>query len=153
MTLSEKISEDIKSAMKSKNQMRLRAVRSIRAEILKKEKEGKGAPNDEQVIQLITRLVNQRKESIEMFSKAGRNDLVENEAAELAFLQEYLPESLSPEEVERIVAEVLKEIGASSPKDMGKAMGAVMARLKQTGKLFDGGSVNQMVKARLATPS
>ncbi len=150
MTLSERISEDIKEALKAHDEVRLRSVRSIRAEILKKEKEGKGTPTDEQVIQLITRLVNQRRESIEMFTRGGRNDLVENESAELAVLESYLPASLSSDEVEKIVAEVLAEIGASSPKDMGKAMGAVMARLKQTGKLFDGGSVNQMVKGRLS---
>ncbi len=149
MTLSEKISEDIKTALKAKDEVRLRSVRSIRAEILKKEKEGKGTPTDEQVIQLITRLVNQRKESIEMFTKGGRTDLVENESAELAILQEYLPASLSTEEVEAIVVEVLTETGATSAKDMGKAMGAVMGRLKKTGKLFDGGTVNQLVKARL----
>ena len=149
MTLSERISEEIKEALKAHDEVRLRSVRSIRAEILKKEKEGKGAPTDEQVIQLITRLVNQHRESIEMFTKGGRTDLIENETAELAVLESYLPASLSCEEVEAIVAEVLNEIGASSPKDMGKAMGAVMARLKQTGKLYDGGSVNQMVKTRL----
>lgn len=149
MTLSEKISEDIKTALKAKDEVRLRSVRSIRAEILKKEKEGKGSPSDEQVIQLITRLVNQHRESIEMYHKGGRTDLVENETAELAILEEYLPASLTQAEVEATVVAVLTEIGATSPKDMGKAMGAVMARLKQSGKLFDGGSVNQMVKARL----
>jgi uncharacterized protein len=149
VTLSEKISEDIKEALKARDEVRLRSVRSIRAEILKKEKEGKGAPNDEQVIQLITRLVNQHRESIEMFVKGGRTDLVENETAELKVLEGYLPASLSTEEVEAIVAAVLAEIGATSTKDMGKAMGAVMGRLKQTGKLFDGGAVNQLVKTRL----
>ncbi len=150
MTLSERISEDIKEALKARDEVRLRSVRSIRAEILKKEKEGKGAPTDEQVIQLITRLVNQRRESIEMFTKGGRTDLVENETAELSVLEEYLPARLSTGEVEAIVTEVLSGMGATTPKDIGKAMGAVMARLKQTGKLFDGGAVNQMVKARLA---
>ncbi|MCE7908017.1 MAG: GatB/YqeY domain-containing protein, partial [Candidatus Omnitrophica bacterium COP1] len=95
MSLSEKISEAIKEAMKAKDEVRLRTVRGIRAEILKKEKEGKGSPSDEQVIQLITRLVNQHRESISMFTQAGRKDLVESESAELAILQEFLPPSLS----------------------------------------------------------
>ncbi|MCG3196664.1 MAG: putative protein YqeY [bacterium] len=151
MSLSERISEDLKAAMKAKDEVRLRTVRSIRAEILKKEKEGKGAPTDEQIIQAISRLVNQHRESIEQFTKGGRQDLVDSESAELAILEEYLPASLSNEEVERIVVETLQELGIASPRDMGKAMGAVMQRLKQTGKLFEGGMVNQLVKSRLST--
>jgi uncharacterized protein YqeY len=150
MSLSETISNDLKVAMKARDEVRLRTVRSIRAEILKKEKEGKGAPSDEQILQMITRLVNQRKESITMFEKGGRADLVESEAAELKILEQYLPESLSAEEIEVIVNQVLSETGATTVKDMGKAMGAVMQRLKQTGKLFDGGLVNQLVKTRLS---
>ncbi|NUN95433.1 MAG: GatB/YqeY domain-containing protein [Candidatus Omnitrophica bacterium] len=150
MSLSERISEDLKAAMKAKDEVRLRTVRSIRAEILKKEKEGKGAPTDEQIIQAISRLVNQHRESIEQFTKGGRQDLVDSESAELAILEEYLPASLSNEEVERIVVETLQELGIASPRDMGKAMGAVMQRLKQTGKLFEGGMVNQLVKSRLS---
>lgn len=149
MSLSEKISEAIKEAMKSRDEVRLRTVRSIRAEILKKEKEGKGIPNDEQVIQLITRLVNQRRESIAMFTAAGRNDLVETESAELAILLEFLPPSLSTGEIEIIIGQVLSEIGPVTPKDMGKVMGKVMFALKQTGKTFDGGEVNQLVKTQL----
>jgi len=149
MSLSEKISEAIKEAMKAKDEVRLRTVRGIRAEILKKEKEGKGSPSDEQVIQLITRLVNQRRESISMFTQAGRKDLVESESAELAILQEFLPPSLSTQEVEVIIGQVLSEIGPVSPKDMGKVMGKVMFALKQTGKIFDGGEVNQLVKAQI----
>lgn len=149
MSLSERVSEDLKVAMKARDEVRLRTVRSIRAEILKKEKEGKGAPSDEQVIQVISRLVNQHRESIEQFAKGGRQDLVEAETAELAILEEYLPASLSAEEVEQTVARVLQDLGATGAKDMGKAMGAVMQQLKQTGKLFDGGMVNQLVKSKL----
>jgi uncharacterized protein YqeY len=149
MSLIETVSEDLKAAMKARDEVRLRTVRNIRAEILKKEKEGKGSPTDEQVIQLISKLVNQRKESIEMFTKGAREDLVASETAELTILQEYLPDTLDPAAMEELVAETLASLGAASPKDMGKAMGAVMQRLKQTGKLFDGGAVNQMVKARL----
>jgi hypothetical protein len=150
MTLNERISEEIKTAMKARDEVRLRTVRSIRAEILKKEKEGKGAPTDEQITQLIAKLVNQRKESIEQFAKGGRTDLVEAETAELAVLVEFLPESLSAGETEAIVDSVLSELGPISQKEMGKAMGAVMQRLKQTGKIFDGAQVNQRVKSRLS---
>jgi len=150
MSLVDQISTQLKESMKAKDEVRTRTLRSIRSEILKKEKEGKGAPTDEDVIVLINRLLKQRQDSIEQFEKAGRDDLVQAEKAEAEILREFLPESLSEEEIASIVDEVIAATGATSAKEIGKVMGQTMARLKSTGKLFDGGRVNELVKAKLS---
>jgi len=149
MSLSETISEQLKDAMKAKDAVRLRTLRSIRAEILKKEKEGGDKPNDEVVLQLVARLAKQRRESIEQFEKGGREDLVSAESAELEILLVFLPESLSDDEITSLLEEVLSETGATSMNDLGRVMGTVMKKLKETGKSFDGGAVNAMVKSKL----
>lgn len=149
MSLVEQVSEDLKSAMKAKDEVRLRSVRNIRAEILKKEKEGKGAVTDDDVLAILNRLVNQRNESISMFENAGRTDLVDAERAELVIIEAYLPESLPESEVDAIIAQAVIDSGATSAREAGKVMGLAMKRLKETGKRFDGGAVNQKVKARL----
>ena len=149
MALTEQISQQLKEAMKAKDETRLRTVRSIRAEILKKEKEGKGAVTDEDVLAAIGRLVKQHRESIEQFEKGGRQDLVEAEKAELEILTSFLPEGLSGEEIDRAIDEVLAQIKPSGPGDLGKVMGPLMGRLKKTGKTFDGGAVNARVREKL----
>ncbi|MCA9445949.1 MAG: GatB/YqeY domain-containing protein [Candidatus Omnitrophica bacterium] len=150
MSLTEQISNQLKESMKAKDEVRTRTLRSIRSEILKKEKEGKGAPTDEDVVAAISRLLKQRQDSIEQFEKAGRDDLVQGEKAEAEILKEFLPESLSEEEIDSIIDEVIASTGAASAKEMGKVMGPVMGKLKATGKLYDGGMVNQKVKAKLS---
>ena len=102
---------------------------------------------DAEVLQVIASLVKQRRDSIEQFAKAGRTDLVEKETGELAVLQAYLPPSASPEEINAAVAEAIAETGASSPKDMGKVMKAVMPKL--AGKSADGKAVNEAVRRTL----
>lgn len=149
MSLTETISTQLKEAMKAKDEVRLRTLRSIRAEILKKEKEGKGAPTDDEVVGLINRLLKQRQDSIEQFEKAGREDLASAERSEAAILEEFLPESLTEEEIQAVIDEALAASGAASAKEIGKVMGPVMGKLKATGKLFDGGRVNQLVRERL----
>lgn len=150
MSLTEQISQQLKEAMKAKDETRLRTLRSIRAEILKKEKEGKGEVTDEDVLAAIGRLVKQHKESIEQFEKAGRQDLVDNEKAELEILTKYLPESLSEEEIDRVIEEVFAQLNPSGAGDIGKVMGPLMGKLKKTGKSFDGGAVNARVRAKLS---
>lgn len=149
MSLTETISNQLKESMKAKDEVRLRTLRSIRAEILKKEKEGKGAPTDEDVVGLINRLLKQRQDSIEQFEKAGREDLASAERSEAAILEEFLPETLSEEEVLAVIDEAIASSGAVSAKEIGKVMGPVMGKLKATGKLFDGGRVNQLVRQKL----
>lgn len=144
MGLKEKISGDLKNAMKSGDKVRLTAVRSLRAAILELEKSGKIdeiTPEDE--IKILTSSVKKRKESIEQFAKAGRTDLVEKESAELLIIQSYLPKQLTIEEVEEKVRQFASEIGASSKADFPKLMPLAIKKLKgQT----DGKTVKEAVE-------
>ncbi|MCB2154612.1 GatB/YqeY domain-containing protein [bacterium] len=151
MALAEQITEDMKTAMKAKDAERLGALRMIRAEILKREKEEAGKKlTDAEVQAVLQTLAKQRKDSIEQYTAGGRQDLADKEARELEVIQSYLPEELSDSEIVAAIDAVIAETGASAPNEMGKVMGPVMARLKQTGKPFDGKKVNGLVKDRLS---
>jgi len=146
MGLKEKISDDLKAAMKSGDKIRLETLRSIRAAMMEKEIEKRGSgsgmsPEDE--VGVLTSAAKKRKESIEVFQKGGRADLVEQEGKELAIIQEYLPRQMSAEEVEAIVRGVASELGAASAADFGRVMPAVMKQLK--GKA-DGKLIQEIVK-------
>ncbi len=148
MSLKEKINEDLKSAMKSGDKTRLSTVRSIRALILEFEKSGSGkeiSADDE--IKMLTSAAKKRKDSIEQYSKAGRNDLADREKAELEIINSYLPEQLSPEEVEKKVIELAGEIGASGKADFSKLMPLAIKSLK--GKA-DGKVIKEMVDKALS---
>lgn len=147
MSLKEKINEDLKNAMKAQDAFRTETLRSIRAEILKMDKSGMNREmNEEEELQLLTRQVKMRKESIEMFRNAGRTDLVERETKQMEIINEYLPKQISREEAEKIIFGIIESTGASTPKDIGKVMGPVMKELK--GK-FDGKLIQEIVKGRL----
>jgi uncharacterized protein len=147
MTLNEKINGEITAAMKAKSQVRLSALRMLKAAIMNKGVEKKADLDDAEVLQVVASLVKQRRDSIEQFSKAGRTDLVEKESAEMAILEEYLPPGASPEEVAAAVAAAIAETGATTAKDMGKVMKAVMPKL--AGKSADGRAVNEAVRRAL----
>ena len=151
MTLKEQIAEDIKSAMKAKDKIRLETVRSIKKVIIEKEVElrgkGKDALTPEDEIQLLVQQAKQRKDSIEQFLKAGREDLAEREQEELKVIETYLPEQMSDEEVEKIIVEVIAKVGATTAKDFGKVMGLAMKQLK--GKA-DGKKIQEIVKSKLS---
>lgn len=147
MSLKDKINEDLKAAMKAQDAVLTETLRSIRAEIIKMDKSGLNremTPDEE--IQLLNRQVKMRKETIDMAEKAGRNDISDKEKVQLDIIAKYLPEQMSREEAEKIIAKILEDIGASSPQDTGKAMGAVMKELK--GKI-DGTVVQEIVKSKL----
>ncbi len=130
MTLTEQIQEDMKSAMKEKNQLKLAAVRAIKAEILKEQTSGKGNEiTDAVVLSLIQKMVKQRTDSIAIYQQQGRQDLVDEETAQLDFIKAYLPKQLSEAEIEEVVAKIVAETGAISIKDMGKVMKAANAQL------------------------
>ncbi len=150
MGIWESVTEDLTRSMKAKDSARVEGLRLIRAEGLKKEKE-KGAPRltDEVMIQLLKSMAKQRKESIEMFEKANRNDLVAKEKGQLEVIDSYLPASLDDSVVDRLIDEAIAATGAAGPKDMGKVMGLLMRKLKEAGDLVDGSAVNAKVKARL----
>lgn len=151
MSLKDRISEDIKSAMKAKDKVRLETVRSIKKVILEEEStmRGKGQESltEEQELAILSRLAKQRKDAIAQYHDADRADLAAQEAAELAIIEEYLPEQVSDDEVEAIIDGLIANTGASSAKDMGKVMGPAMKELKGRA---DGAKVQAMVKAKLA---
>ncbi len=150
MSLKDRIGEEIKAAMKSKDKVRLETVRSIKKVLLEKEvsvrPSGAEALTPEQEMEVLVQLAKQRRESIEQYRQAGREDLAAKEAEELAIIEEYLPKQLSDEEVSAIVDEIIAQVGATSAKDMGKVMGPAMQQLK--GKA-DGKKVQELVKAKL----
>ena len=152
MALKDKISEDLKAAMKSGDKTRLETLRSMRAALMEKEIERRGSgkpvsPEDE--IGVLTSAAKKRKESIELFQKGGRQDLVEQESKELAIIQEYLPKQMSEEDVRKIIQDVIVQTGASTAADFGKVMPGVMKILK--GKA-DGKLIQDLVKQSLGAP-
>jgi uncharacterized protein len=148
MPLTEQLAPMIADAMKARDLVRLSALRMLKAALMNKEVEKGRSLNDAEELQVVASLVKQRKDSIDQFGKAGRQELVDKEKAELAVIEGYLPPALSTGDLERIVDEVVAETGASSPKDMGKVMKGVMARL--AGAQVDGKAVNELVRKRLA---
>ena len=150
MSLKDKITEDIKAAMKAKEKVRLETVRSIKKVILEEEvnarEAGKESLTETQEMDLLARLAKQRRDSIKQYTQAGRQELADQEAAELAIIEGYLPKQLSDDEISQIIDEVIVQVGASSAKDMGKVMGPAMQQLK--GKA-DGKKVQEIVKTKL----
>ena len=147
MTLKERITEDMKAAMRAKDSERLGTIRLLTAAMKQREVDERIELDDGAVIAIVDKMLKQRKDSIEAFEKAGRQDLADREIAEVKVLQAYLPARLSAEEVAAEVKAIVTELGAKGPGDMGKVMGAVKARL--AGKA-DMGQVSAAVKAALA---
>ena len=150
MSLKDRIGEDIKTAMKAKDKIRLETVRSIKKIILEKESSirplGQDALTETQEVELLVQLAKQRRDSIAQYQQAKRADLAALEAQELAILEEYLPRQLSDDEVAAAIDQIIAQIGATSAKDMGRVMGPAMQQLK--GKA-DGKKVQDLVKAKL----
>jgi len=147
MLLRDKVNGDIAAAMKSKETTRLSALRMLKAAIMNKGVEKAHDLDDAEVVQVVSTLVKQRRDSIEQFAKAGRTDLVDKETAEIAVLEGYLPPAASVADIDAAIAEAIAETGATSVKDMGKVMKAVMPRL--AGKNADGRAVNEAVRRKL----
>ena len=146
MSLKEQITEDMKAAMRAKDSGRLGTIRLLTAAMKQKEVDERIELDDMTVVAIVDKMLKQRKDSIEAFEKAGRQDLADIEIAEVKVLQVYLPARLSAEEVTAAVKAIVQELGASGPGDMGKVMGAVKAQL--AGKA-DMGLVSAAVKAAL----
>jgi uncharacterized protein len=149
MNLKEKIVADMTAAMKAKDANRLSTLRMAKAAVMNEEnKRGVGTVlTDDEVMKILTSLVKQRKDSIEQFTANGRAELAEKEQAELAVLEEYLPQAASQEEISAAVAEAIAETGASSMKEMGLVMKSALAKLQ--GKTADGKMVSETVKKML----
>jgi hypothetical protein len=148
MSLQDRLANDLKIAMKAKDQLRMDVIRMIKAAALNKEIELKKTLDDTEMSKLMSNLVKQRRESIEQFQKANRNDLADKEIKEIAIIEGYLPQAASPEEIAQAVEAAIKETGAAGMKDMGNAMKAAMAKL--AGKTVDGKIVSEMVKSKLS---
>ena len=149
MALEQQIQEDIKTAMKAKDAVATAATRAIKGEILlfKTAEGGSKEVTDGDILKMIQKLVKQRKEAAEQFVAAGRQDLADNELAEAAVMERYLPKQLSEAEVEEKVKEIIAQVGATSIKDLGKVMGAAN---KALAGLSDGRTISTIVKKLLA---
>ncbi|MFZ7130730.1 MAG: GatB/YqeY domain-containing protein [Eubacteriales bacterium] len=146
MSLKEQLSLDLKQSMKDKNVISKSTIIMVRAAILQYEKDNKVELTDEDIIAIIAKQVKQRKEVLNDFKKADRKDLVDQNLQEIQILQQYLPQQLNEEEIKTIVIDAIREVGASSVKDMGKVMTTVMPKVKGRA---DGGLVNKIVKENL----
>ncbi|HSY06954.1 MAG TPA: GatB/YqeY domain-containing protein [Steroidobacteraceae bacterium] len=147
MSLKERITEDMKSAMRAAQKERLGTVRMILAGIKQREVDERITLDDSQVLAVIDKMVKQRKESIAQFESGGRADLVAKEKAEIALLQEYLPAQLSPAEIDALISAAIAKTGATTMKDMGKVMGVLKSEL--AGRA-DMGAVSARIKQKLA---
>jgi len=147
MTLKDRITEDMKSAMRAKEADRLSTIRMLLAACKQREVDERIVLDDAAVIGIVDKLIKQRKDSIAAFSQAGRTDLADKESAEVQVLEAYLPQRLSPQEIQEAVAALVVELAATGPGDMGKVMGAAKTRL--AGKA-DMGLVSAAVKQALA---
>ena len=144
--LKEQLANDLKDAMKAKDEIKKNAVQMVRAGVLQVEKDKKTTLDDEGIIEVIAKEVKKRKDVLPDFEKAGRADLIEATQREIEILTKYLPSQLTEEELDKIVSETVSEIGASSMKDMGKVMSALMPKVKGRA---DGKTVNELVKKHL----
>ena len=149
MSLKQQIISDMTAAMKAQDAARTSTLRMLKAAITNREKEGTGALTDEDVQKLLRSQLKQRRDSVEQFEKAGRQELADKEKAEIGIIEAYLPQAASQEEIDRAVMAAISESGASSIKDMGVVMKAAMAKLAE--KNADGKAVSETVKAKLSS--
>jgi uncharacterized protein len=147
MSLMETVSAQMTAAMKAREQQRLQALRMLKAALVSREVERGRTLDEAEERQVVSSLVKQRKESIEQFTKGGRRDLADKEAAEIVILEAFLPPALSQEALEGAVEAAIAETGATSQKDVGRVMKAVMTKL--AGATVDGKVVNELVRRRL----
>ena len=147
MSLKEKLLDEMKIAMREKDNVRKDAIQMVRAALLQYEKDNKAELDDEGVIDIIAKEVKRYKDALPDYEKSGRQDLVDELNAKVAILMPYLPEQLTEDEVRAIVKAVVEETGATSMREMGKIMGAVMPKVKGR---FDGRLLNNIVKEYLS---
>jgi uncharacterized protein len=150
MSLSKQIVADLTAAMKAQDAARTSTLRMVKAAMMNRQIEKGSELDDDDMQKLLRSLVKQRRDSIEQYEKAGRQELVDKETAEISVIETYLPQAASPEEIEQAVAAAIAETGATSMRDMGKVMKAAQAAL--AGKNADGRTVSELVKSKLSAP-
>jgi len=148
LALVDELSASIADAMRKHDPVRLRTLRMLKSALVNREVERGRALDDAESLQVVASLVKQRKDSIEQFTKGGRQELAEKEQDEIHVLERYLPAAADPAAVEQAVVDAIVETGANSPKDMGRVMKAAMARL--AGQTVDGRTLNELVRKKLA---
>ncbi|WCN38773.1 GatB/YqeY domain-containing protein [Aneurinibacillus uraniidurans] len=146
MRLVERLTDDMKQAMKSKDKLKLSVIRMVKSAIKNEEINQSKELSDDEVLTVLTRELKQRRDSLQEFEKAGRDDLAAASRDEIAVLMEYMPEQLGEEDIRKLVAEAIEQTGASSKKDMGKVMGVLMPKVKGRA---DGALVNKVVQELL----
>ena len=151
MSLAQRLAEDLKTAMKAKDKIRLETIRSLKKAVMEKEIDlrptGQSTLTEEQELTVLAQQAKQRRESIEQYRQGGRSDLADREAQELTIIETYLPQQLSDDELNQIVDDIIASVGAASPQDMGKVMGPAMQQLKGRA---DGKKIQTLVKSKLS---
>ena len=147
MSLHDRLTEDLKLAMKARDQLRMDVIRMIKAAVMNKEMEIKKDLDDAEMSRVMATMIKQRRESVEQFEKGNRAELAAKERQEITILESYLPQALSPEQLASVVDAAIQEVGACSLKEMGAVMKAVMIRV--AGQTVDGKQVSELVRAKL----
>jgi uncharacterized protein len=149
MSISEKVQKDMTEAMRARDERRLSALRMVKAALKNREIEKRGKLDDSEEMQVLNSLIKQRKDSVEQFTKGGRQELADKEAAEIKLIETYLPQAVPEANIEAVVRAKVEEMGTPTLKDMGALMKAVMAHFQTAGARVDGKVVSEIVKRQL----
>jgi uncharacterized protein YqeY len=150
MTISEQIQKDMVDAMRSRDELRLSTLRMVKAAIKLKEVDKRAVLDDKETQQILSTLIKQRRDSIEQFTKGGRQELADKEADEIKIIEHYLPKAMGEEQIAEAVKATIAEMGSPTMKDMGTVMKNVMAKLQATGARVEGKTVSELVKKSLS---
>ena len=150
MAISEQVQKDMVEAMRSRDELRLSTLRMVKAALKNKEVEKRAPLDDKEAQQVLGTLIKQRRDSIEQFTKGGRQELADKEAAEIKLIETYLPKAMGEDQIAETVKATIAEMGSPTMKDMGAVMKNVMAKLQATGARVDGKVVSELVKKHLA---
>ena len=150
MTISEQIQKDMVDAMRSRDELRLSTLRMVKSALSYKEVEKRTPLDDKETQQILSTLIKQRRDSIEQFTKGGRQELADKEAAEIKMIEHYLPKAMGEEQIAEAVKATIAEMGSPTMKDMGTVMKNVMAKLQATGARVEGKIVSELVKKSLS---
>jgi uncharacterized protein len=150
MALVEKVQKDMTDAMRARDEQRLSTLRMVKAALKNKEVEKRGPLDDKEALAVLSTLIKQRKDSIEQFTKGGRQELADKEAAEIRVIESYMPKALDEQEITATVKAAITEMGAPTMKDMGTVMKAAMSKFSTSGARVDGKVVSEIVKRELA---
>jgi uncharacterized protein len=150
MSIAEKITSDMTAAMKARDEHRLGTLRMVKSAIKNKEIDKRAALTDQETLAVLSTLIKQRKDSIEQFTKGGRQELADKEAAEITIIEGYMPKAAGEEEITSVVRNTIQSMGSPTMKDMGNVMKAAMAKFAENGARVDGKMVSEIVKRELS---